>query len=98
MTHAYYVYILANRTRKLYIGITRNLIRRLFEHRNGIRTGFAHRYNINRLVYVESIDDPRTAIAREKQMKGWRRGKKVQLIESMNPKWEDLSAGWDIGE
>jgi putative endonuclease len=47
---------------------------------------------------VESIDDPRTAIAREKQMKGWRRGKKVQLIESMNPKWEDLSAGWDIGE
>jgi putative endonuclease len=94
MRRTFYVYILANRNRRLYIGITNNLARRLFEHRAGIKTGFAHRYNIQRLVYWESTIDPRTAIAREKQLKGWRREKKINLIESMNPDWEDLSIGW----
>jgi putative endonuclease len=95
MCRIFYVYILANRNRRLYIGITNNLIRRLFEHRAGIKTGFAHRYNIHRLVYWESTGDPRTAIAREKQLKGWRREKKVCLIETLNPDWEDLSIGWN---
>jgi putative endonuclease len=94
MRRTYYIYILANRTRRLYIGVTNNLIRRLLEHRMGQKTVFAHRYNINRLVYWESANDPRTAIAREKQLKGWRREKKINLIESMNPGWEDLTVGW----
>ena len=96
MQRTFYVYILANRTRRLYIGVTGNLVRRLFEHRTGIKTGFAHRYNIQRLVYWESTIDPRIAIAREKQLKGWRREKKIHLIESMNPDWEDLSIGWGL--
>ena len=96
MQRTFFVYILANRTRRLYIGVTSNLVRRLFEHRTGIKTGFAHRYNIQRLVYWESADNPRTAIAREKQLKGWRREKKIHLIESMNPDWEDLSIGWEL--
>jgi putative endonuclease len=94
MQRMFYVYILANRTRRLYIGVTRNLIRRLFEHRNGIKTKFAHRYNIHRLVYWETVNDPRAAISREKQLKGWRREKKIALIESMNPNWKDLSIEW----
>jgi putative endonuclease len=94
MQRTYYVYILANRTRRLYVGITNNILRRIYEHRNGQKTVFTHRYNINRLVYLESANDVRTAIGREKQIKGWRRGKKVDLIEAMNPNWEDISLGW----
>jgi putative endonuclease len=94
MQRTYYVYILANRTRRLYTGVTNNILRRIYEHRNGQKTVFAHRYNINRLVYLESSNDVRTAIGREKQIKGWRREKKVALIEAMNPNWEDLSLGW----
>jgi putative endonuclease len=90
MRHTYYVYILANRTRRLYVGVTNNLLRRIHEHRTGQKSVFAHRYNINRLVYLESTYDARTAIGREKQIKGWRREKKVALIEAMNPNWEDL--------
>jgi putative endonuclease len=97
MPRTFYVYILANRTCRLYIGVTNNLLRRLFEHRTGITTGFAHRYNITRLVYWESTNDPRAAITREKQIKGWRREKKINLIESMNPNWRDLSEGWETG-
>ncbi|MBN2083823.1 MAG: GIY-YIG nuclease family protein [Anaerolineales bacterium] len=96
MRRTFYVYILDNRNRRLFIGITNNLVRRLFEYRTGINKGFAHRYNIQRLVYWESTNDPGTAIAREKQLKGWRREKKIHLIESMNPDWEDLSIGWEI--
>jgi putative endonuclease len=96
MPRTFHVYILANRTRRLYIGVTNNLVRRLFEHHHGLNKGFTCRYNINRLVYWESTDDSRTAIAREKQLKGWRREKKVNLIESINPGWEDLSAGWKL--
>ncbi len=96
MRRTFYVYILANWNRRLYIGITNNLVRRLFEHRTGLKSGFAHRYNIQRLVYWESTDDPRTAIAREKQLNGWRREKKIHLIESMNPDWEDLSISWEL--
>ena len=97
MPRKFYIYILANRNRRLYTGVTNNLIRRLFEHRNGINSRFAHGYNIHRLVYWESANDPRTAIAREKQLKGWRREKKIALIESMNSDWEDLSVGWIDG-
>ncbi|MGD0174786.1 MAG: GIY-YIG nuclease family protein [Anaerolineales bacterium] len=91
MKHTYYVYILANRTRRLYVGVTNNPLRRIHEHRIGQKSVFAHRYNINRLVYLESTGDARTAIGQEKQIKGWRREKKVALIEGMNPNWEDLS-------
>jgi len=91
MKHIYYVYILANRTCRLYVGVTNNILRRLREHREGQKSVFARRYNINRLVYLESTGDARTAIGREKQIKGWRREKKVALIEGINPNWEDLS-------
>lgn len=94
MQRTYYVYILANRTRRLYVGVTNNLVRRLHEHRMGIKTNFTHRYNNNRPVYLESTDNIRTAIGREKQIKGWRREKKITLIESKNPDWKDLSLGW----
>jgi putative endonuclease len=97
MQPAFHVDILASRTRRLYIGFTNNLGRRLFEHRNGIGTNFAHRDNIHRLVYWEAIGDPKTAIAREKQLMGWRRAKKIHLIESTNSDWKNLSIGWSLG-
>ena len=87
----YYVYILASRSRVLYTGITNNLERRLREHRLGERDGFTKRYRIHRLVLFECFRDPRAAIAREKQIKSWRREKKVALIEAQNPTWEDLA-------
>jgi putative endonuclease len=76
----------------LYTGITNNLERRLREHRLGEGTGFTHRYRAHRLVFFECFHDARTAIAREKQIKSWRREKKVELIEEANPTWEDLAA------
>jgi putative endonuclease len=94
MQHTYYICILANRTRRLYIGATNNLIRRIHEHRTGERAGFTRRYNIRRLVYWESSTDPRDAIRREKPLKGWRREKKTALIESMNPDREVFSLGF----
>ncbi|MCX7839585.1 MAG: GIY-YIG nuclease family protein [Anaerolineae bacterium] len=93
----YYVYIMANRTRMLYTGVTNNLERRVYEHKNRIIPGFTSRYNITRLVYYEVFSDIRDAIAREKQIKGWLRAKKIALIESMNPKWNDLSEEWESG-
>ena len=86
----YYVYILTNYSKTLYVGVTNNLERRLTEHRNKTGTAFTHRYNINRLVYFEATSDIRAAIAREKQIKKWRREKKIALIEAMNPEWRDL--------
>jgi putative endonuclease len=94
MSRTYYVYILANRSRTLYVGVTRNLMRRLHEHRSGMVPGFTRRYRIRRLVYVENASNPSDAIAREKQIKNWTRAKKVALIESANPVWTDLAAAW----
>lgn len=90
----YYVFILTNYSKTLYTGVTNNLIRRVYEHKQKLIAGFTQKYNINRLVYYEETSDVREAIAREKQIKGWLRAKKIALIESMNPEWHDLSAGW----
>jgi len=87
----YYVYIMCSRSSTLYIGVTNNLLRRVREHKNRVFKGFTSRYNIDRLVYFEETDDITVAIAREKQLKTWRRDKKIALIESANPQWKDLS-------
>ena len=84
---------MANRIRTLYIGVTNDIARRVNEHKSKLNPGFTARYNIMKLVYVESFSDIRDAIGREKQLKGWRRGKKLKLIESMNPEWRDLAEG-----
>jgi putative endonuclease len=88
------VYIMTNRHRTvLYVGVTSNLEKRICEHRCGIHpSSFTKKYNVDRLVYFEMGRDVKSAIAREKQLKGWRREKKVTLIESMNPEWKDLGA------
>ena len=90
----FYVYILTSNSGTLYIGITNNLQRRVWEHKNKIAAGFTNKYNINRLVYYETFGEAKSAIAREKQLKGWTRKKKLNLIESMNPKWIDFSEEW----
>ena len=90
----YYVYIMTNRSRTLYIGVTNNLQRRMYEHKHHLMTGFTSKYDLTRLVYFEETSDVNIAIAREKQIKGWLRAKKVALIESMNPDWRDLSEEW----
>lgn len=92
----YYIYILASKARgTLYIGVTNDLARRLFEHRQGLTVGFTKRYNIKRLVYYESTESIETAIAREKQLKRWHRQWKINLIESTNPQWKDI--GFSMG-
>src|SRR5260370_41641956 len=89
---ASYVYMMTNQSRVvLYTGVTNSLMRRVSQHQSGDIEGFTKTYKVNRLVYYECFDDPRTAIAREKEIKGWRRDKKNALIEKMNPKWADLS-------
>lgn len=88
----YYTYIMASRSRVLYVGMTNNLERRVYEHKTGCTDGFTKRYNVSRLVWYEAFDRPQDAIAREKQLKGWRRSKKVALIESANPEWRDWAA------
>jgi len=90
----YYVYIISSKSRRLYTGVTDNLERRVYEHKNKLLPGFSKRYNISRLVYYETCTDVRAAIAREKQIKGWLRRKKIDLIESVNSTWDDLSAEW----
>jgi len=87
----YYVYIMSNRTHVLYIGVTNDLLRRVEEHREGILGGFTSKYKLRRLVYYEHSNDVVAAIAREKQLKNWRREKRIALIERMNPTWSDLS-------
>jgi putative endonuclease len=91
MARSFCVYILASRSRTLYTGITNNVERRLTEHREGKVPGFTTQYRTHRLVHFEQYDDPARAIAREKEIKGWRREKKVALIERTNPTWDDLS-------
>ena len=86
----YYVYIMTNRAHVLYIGITNDLARRVAEHKKSAFPGFTQKYHLTRLVFFERFEDVRDAIAREKQLKGWRREKKINLIESFNPKWSDL--------
>jgi putative endonuclease len=90
MSKTYHVYIVASLTRVIYIGVTSDLIRRIYEHKTSPVAGFTKSYNVNRLVYFEETIDVHSAIAREKELKGWRRSKKVALIESQNPKWLDL--------
>ena len=92
---SYYVYILASRKNgTLYIGMTNDLARRVYEHKHKLIKGFTKKYDISKLVHFEETDDITAAIAREKELKGWLRIKKLKLIEEHNPKWEDLSAGW----
>jgi putative endonuclease len=87
----HYAYIVASRTHSLYIGMTGNLERRIAEHKEGVFDGFTAAYRCNRLVWFERYASPGTAIDREKQLKGWRRAKKIELIERENPTWVDLS-------
>ena len=93
-SHRYYVYIIANATRILYTGITSKLRDRVWKHKNKSLEGFTSHFRVCRLVYFESYDDVRRAIGREKQIKRWRREKKIKLIEMANPNWHDLSDGW----
>lgn len=90
----YYVYIMTNKSRTLYTGVTNDLERRVYEHKQKLVPGFTAKYNITRLVYFEVTQDVQAAITREKQIKGWLRSKKIALIESVNPEWKDLSMGW----
>ncbi len=90
----YYVYVMTNRSGTLYTGVTNNLKRRVYEHKHKLIEGFTARYNIDRLVYYEICSESLAAIAREKQIKGWRRSKKIALIETLNPNWRDLSEDW----
>jgi putative endonuclease len=92
--HQYWVYIATNGSKTLYTGITNDLPRRMYEHRNSLILGFTSKYRIDRLVYFEVTSDVRAAIEREKQIKGWKRNKKIALIEGANPRWKDLSEEW----
>lgn len=94
MHHTFTVYILASFSRRLYIGVTGDLIRRLQEHRTALFPSFTTRYRINRLVYFEETPDARSAIERETEMRQWSREKKIQLIESTNAGWLDLAQDW----
>src|SRR2546423_5500685 len=94
--HNYSVYIVTNKHRtSLYIGMTNDLGRGIVEHKNGEIAGFTQRYQLNRLVWFEYFRDVTGAIAREKELKGWLRSKKIALIEKENPRWFDLSADWE---
>ncbi|HLB32249.1 MAG TPA: GIY-YIG nuclease family protein [Patescibacteria group bacterium] len=90
MTKNYYVYIMASESGTLYTGMCNNLIRRVLEHKQKLVEGFSKKYNCEKLVYFETTGDAVVAIAREKQIKNWRREKKENLIKSMNPRWKDL--------
>ena len=94
--HDYWAHILTNkRCTTLYIGITNDIVRRLSQHRRGEVDGFTKRYQLNRLVWIEHFRDVRDAIACEKKLKGWRRSKKIALIEQANARWVDLSGDWE---
>ena len=89
----FYVYLLASHSRRLYIGVTNDLFRRVAEHRDGM-CEFTSKYQITRLVHFETSENVMSAIAREKELKGWLRRRKVELIEKENPFWQDLAADW----
>ena len=90
----YFVYIMTNRSKTLYTCVTNSLVRRVWQHKNHVNEGFTTKYKIDRLVYYERFADVRAAISREKQIKGWLRIKKLQLIVAMNPEWKDLASDW----
>jgi putative endonuclease len=90
----FFVYIMTNRSKNLYTGVTNSLVRRVREHKAGSNFGFAAKYRLDRLAYFERFQDVRDAIEREKQIKGWLRVRKIALIVSVNPEWRDLSVGW----
>jgi putative endonuclease len=90
----YYVYIMTNKSKTLYTGITNNLERRVYEHKHKLVPGFTAKYNITKLAYYEETTDVLAAIAREKEIKGWLRSKKIKLIELSNPDWRDLATDW----
>jgi len=92
--HSYWVYIMTNRSGTLYTGVTGNPPRRVYEHRQRLVPGFAARSRIDRLIYAELFSEVRDAIAREKQIKAWRRSHKVALIDGTNPEWNDLGEAW----
>ena len=94
MTEQYFVYIVSSRSRVLYVGVTNDLHLRLAQHRARQIPGFTAKYHVNQLVFFESTPNISAAIAREKQIKGWLRRKKIALIEEMNPTWRDLSEDW----
>ena len=91
----YYVYIMSSKSGTLYTGMTNNLERRVYQHKQKLIPGFTQKYDVDRLVYYETFNQVRDAIAREKAIKGWLRRKKIALIESSNPAWEDLSEEWE---
>jgi putative endonuclease len=96
LSKTYYVYLLTNWNNKvMYVGMTNNLKRRVYEHKHKLIKGFTAKYNVNKLVYFEQTSDVRAAIAREKEIKKWRREKKNRLVEKANPEWKDLSTEWD---
>jgi putative endonuclease len=90
----YYVYIMTSPSGTLYTGMTNDLKRRIYQHKHKLIEGFTKKYNVPRLAYYEETQDVQTAIAREKEIKSWRRSKKLELIKSLNPTWQDLSDGW----
>ncbi len=90
----YYVYIMTSPSGTLYTGMTNDLKRRVYQHKHKLIEGFTAKYDVTRLAYYEETQDVQTAIAREKEIKSWRRSKKLELIKSLNPKWQDLSDGW----
>jgi putative endonuclease len=92
--HTYLTYIMASRSHTLYVGMTSDLHHRVFEHKGHEKGGFTARYNCDRLVWFESFREVYDAIQREKELKGWRREKKINLIEQSNPTWQDLSRDW----
>jgi putative endonuclease len=96
MSKKYYVYIITNKSRTLYTGVTGDLARRVYEHKNKLVPGFTKKYNIQYLVYYEMTSSINSAIEREKRIKGWLRAKKIALIDAMNPEWKDLSEEWFI--
>lgn len=91
---SYYVYIMTNKSKTLYTGVTNNLERRVYEHKHKLVAGFTSKYNITKLVYYAETSDVQEALGREKQIKGWLRSKKIALIEVENPEWKDLSLEW----
>lgn len=93
MGRTFYVYMLAGKSGVLYTGVTSNLVRRVWEHKQKRIPSFTQRYNLTRLVWFEYGTSARRAITREKEIKGWRRSKKLALIQATNPEWRDLSAG-----
>lgn len=98
MNRDYFVYILASKGRTLYVGMTSNLERRVYEHKHKMMPGFTSKYNVDRLVHIEVFSDVNDAIRREKEIKAWARAKKIALIEVDNPTWRDLSVEWFVGD